>query len=128
MSHKARATLGDRLAAVGDRREGVGLRDDDIPDIDWRMIEGGEIVTLESDQTNSRAFQNVDSFWMARYPVTISQFEAFVQDCFREGAWHLPDGVPSTGLEEPSERSAKARNEPVTKTSPGMRPLPSVTG
>jgi formylglycine-generating enzyme required for sulfatase activity len=99
------------------------------------MIEGGEIglkidQTKESglvsrlkrlvsteDQDGSRPFQNVDSFWMARYPVTISQFEAFVQDCFREGAWHLPDGVPSTGLEEPSERSAKARNEPVTDVS-----------
>ena len=36
LSHEARASAGVRLAILGDRRPGVGLRVDGLPDIDWR--------------------------------------------------------------------------------------------
>ena len=29
---------------------------------------------------------------MARYPVTIVQFQAFLDECYRDGAWQLPAG------------------------------------
>jgi formylglycine-generating enzyme required for sulfatase activity len=31
---------------------------------------------------------------MARYPVTIAQFQAFLDKCHREDGWHLPPGSP----------------------------------
>ena len=46
LGHEARASTGVRLALLGDRRKGVGLRADGLPDIDWRRIDGGE-VTIE---------------------------------------------------------------------------------
>ena len=73
-----------RLDVVGDPRRGVGLIDG-LPDIDWCPIDGGE-VTIEEQR------QVVEPFRMARYPITIAQFRAFVEDCFRDGKWHLPPG------------------------------------
>jgi len=44
LGHEARATLGMRLAYLGDTRRGVGLRGDGLPDIDWCPIEGGKVT------------------------------------------------------------------------------------
>ena len=44
---------------------------------------------------------------MARYPVTIAQFRAFVEDCFRDGKWHLPPGFEGEfPHEEPPQHRA----------------------
>ena len=102
-SHERRALIGDRLALLGDRRKGVGLRDDGLPDIDWRRIDGGE-VTIEIRNENNRDYnaranpieritRSVGSFWMARYPVTITQFRTFLAECFQGGKWQLPPGT-----------------------------------
>ena len=87
-----------RLALLGDRRKGVGRRADGLPDIDWRRIDGGE-VTIEirsSDDANSevinRLTRTIERFWMARYPVTIDHFRAFLGECYRDGTWQLPAG------------------------------------
>lgn len=84
LGHEARAALAERLAVVGDSRRGVGLLNG-LPDIDWCGIDGGE-VTIEGRR------QIVAPFLIARYPVTIAQFRAFVEDCFQGGRWHLPVG------------------------------------
>jgi len=84
LAHQARAALAERLAIVGDPRRGVGLVDG-LPDIDWCLIDGGE-VTIEGRR------QVVEPFRMARYPITVAQFRAFVEDCFRDGEWQLPPG------------------------------------
>ena len=101
LSHAARASLGIRLALIGDRRPGVGLGADGLPDIDWCHVEGGEVtikIRQNPDDPNSTIIdtltRTVASFWIGRYPVTIAQFQAFLADCYRAGEWHLPPGCP----------------------------------
>jgi hypothetical protein len=121
LSHEARASVGARLAILGDRRKGVGLQDDGIPDIDWRRIEAGE-VTIEMqtdlhDPNSDRKLltRTVDAFWMARYPVTIAQFDRFLDDCVQDGHWRMPGGFPMTELASrpPPKRRARFMNHPV---------------
>ncbi len=100
-SHERRALIGDRLALFVDPREGVGLRADGLPDIVWRRIDGGEVtieIRKDPNDLNSevvdRQTRSVSPFWMARYPVTVSQFRVFLAECHRDGEWRLPPGFP----------------------------------
>ena len=68
-------------------RRGIGLGADGLPEIDWVPIAGGT-VKIEGEMVT------VAPFSMARYPVTIAQFCAFVDECFRDGAWQLPPWFP----------------------------------
>ena len=98
-SHERRALIGDRLALFGDRRNGIGLREDGLPDIDWVAIDGGE-VTIEirkdpndpNPEVTDRLTHTVAPFWIARYPVTVAQFRAFLDACHAEDGWRLPPG------------------------------------
>jgi formylglycine-generating enzyme required for sulfatase activity len=100
LNHQARASAGVRLDLLGDRRLGVGLRDG-LPDIDWVWIDGGEVtVEIRSDpndpnsEIKERLTRAVEPFSMARYPLTITQFRAFLQDCYLDDQWRLPPGFP----------------------------------
>ena len=73
--HQRRSAIGERLAAIGDPRSGVGLRADGLPDIVWCAVPGGEIE-LEDDKG---AF-TVQPFYIAKYPITFIQFQAFLDD------------------------------------------------
>lgn len=77
--HTRRATIGERLAVLGDLRPGVGLRPDGLPNIAWCPVPGGE-VTLKDDDGKSLGQFTVEPFYIARYPVTYSQFQAFQDD------------------------------------------------
>jgi formylglycine-generating enzyme required for sulfatase activity len=70
-----RAEAGRVLGHIGDHRKGVGLNERSLPDIDWVRIPPGEI-NLEN---NAGTFQ-VKLFYLARYPVTNAQFQAFIDD------------------------------------------------
>jgi len=101
LSHVARASVGVRLALLGDRREGVGLRANGLPDIDWVGIDGGEpTIEIRSDpndpssEVRERLTRTVGRFQIARYPITLVQFRAFLQDCHRADDWQLPEGFP----------------------------------
>jgi NACHT domain len=59
-----RAEAGRVLGKIGDQRKGVGLNDKALPDIDWIEIPPGEVIL----ENNAGTFQ-VESFYMARYPV-----------------------------------------------------------
>ncbi|HMW55626.1 MULTISPECIES: SUMF1/EgtB/PvdO family nonheme iron enzyme [Candidatus Accumulibacter] len=80
-----RAAIDDRLAMLpeGDRRPGVGLRADGVPDIVWHAIPGGE-VRLEIEAKGlwkrlcGRPSFRVEPFHIARYPVTVAQWRPFV--------------------------------------------------
>lgn len=74
-THQRRAAIGERLAAIGDTRRGVGLRADGLPDIVWCPVPGGEI-TLED---GAGTFP-VQPFYIAKYPITYVQFQAFLDD------------------------------------------------
>ncbi|MEJ2388012.1 MAG: SUMF1/EgtB/PvdO family nonheme iron enzyme [Chromatiaceae bacterium] len=106
LGHEARASVGVRLAVLGDRRPGVGLRADGLPDIAWCEVEGGEVtieIRANPDDANSEVIKtltrHVEPFSIARYPVSVVQFQAFLTDCYRKGddqrgEWRLPDGLP----------------------------------
>jgi len=81
-THQRRSAIGERLAAIGDPRPGVGLRPDGLPDIAWCFVPGGEL------QIGDRTY-TVQPFYVARYPVTYVQFQAFVEapDGFRNPLW-----------------------------------------
>lgn len=79
------------LGQIGDRRAGVGIKDD-IPDIDWVEIPAGKfIVGLSmSDEEAKRlphdnpeypgAEYDLPTYSISRYPITIAQFGAFLKD------------------------------------------------
>jgi hypothetical protein len=101
LGHVARASVGVRLALLGDRRKGVGLRADGLPDIDWRLIEGGEVtIEIRADPFNPNSEvvlilrRVVAPFHIARYPVTVIQFQAFLQNCQWNDKLKLARGFP----------------------------------
>jgi Uncharacterized conserved protein len=122
-SHERRALIGDRLALFGDPRDGVGLdTKSGLPDIVWRRIDGGEVtieIRKDPNDVNSevidRQTRAVGAFRMARYPVTVGQFRAFLAECHRDGEWRLPPGFPvelSASYPPPKPR-ARLDNQPV---------------
>jgi formylglycine-generating enzyme required for sulfatase activity/energy-coupling factor transporter ATP-binding protein EcfA2 len=74
-THQRRLTIGERLAVIGDQRAGVGLTAQGLPDISWCYVEGGRI-RLETEEA-ARVF-DVAPFYIAKYMVTSSQFQAFI--------------------------------------------------
>jgi formylglycine-generating enzyme required for sulfatase activity len=100
-THEHRAMIGVRLDRLGDTRKGVGLREDGLPAIDWVQITGGEVtIEIRADARNpdskitNKLTREVGALQMARYPVTVAQFQAFVRECHDGKRWHLPAGAP----------------------------------
>jgi formylglycine-generating enzyme required for sulfatase activity len=96
-SHEQRATIGVRLSLLGDMRPGVGLGANDLPDIAWREVPGGEI-TLEMERSGKLArflgasrtkTRRVEPFYIGKYPVTWIQYRSFLEadDGFKDTAW-----------------------------------------
>jgi formylglycine-generating enzyme required for sulfatase activity len=56
---------------------------------------------------------------MARYPITIAQFQAFPKHCYRDGTWRLPEGCPVKFPADYPPPKHRARH--------GNRPADSVT-
>jgi formylglycine-generating enzyme required for sulfatase activity len=102
-NHAQRASIGLRLALLGDDRPGVGLRPDGVPDIVWHAIPGGE-VTLELEGSGTRRFEFAP-FHMARYPVTWAQYRAFIE---AEDGYQNPDWWQD--LPGPYSNPARQRN------------------
>ena len=110
IAHERRAMIGVRLDRLGDTRKGVGLLDDGLPDIAWVEIPGGEVTIAVRARDNDpdaevvkTITRSVEPFSMARYPVTVAQFQAFLRECHDGKRWHLPKGAPfnysdSTGI------------------------------
>jgi formylglycine-generating enzyme required for sulfatase activity len=82
---EARAAIGRALGRLNlDRRPGVGLRPDGLPDIALVKIPGGRFLYGEKKKPRS-----VETFWIARYPVTYAQYRAFLEaeDGYRKDDW-----------------------------------------
>ena len=81
-SHQQRMEIGETLATVGDPRPGVGLNDSGMPDIEWYSVDGG-VVNLEGE-----SFE-INPFYIAKYPVTHIQYQAFVEasDGYMNAEW-----------------------------------------
>jgi len=120
LSHEARASAGVRLALLGDQRKGVGLDADGVPDIDWVDIDGGDVtieIREDANNANSKVIdtltRTVNPFRIARYPVTIHQFQAFVDACHSEDGWQLPPGFMDLPADYPPPRHrARFANHP----------------
>ena len=69
-----RLEIGDELDRLGDPRPGVGLTGDGLPDVDWVEIPGGPFVYQDGET------RELPDFWVARYPVTNAQYQAFIDD------------------------------------------------
>lgn len=71
---RARAAIGRAMGRLGlDRRPGVDLRADGLPDIDWVSIPGPQPFIYQGTQ-----HLGLPTFEIARYPVTNAQFQAFI--------------------------------------------------
>jgi hypothetical protein len=134
-THAERAMIGDRLVLLpgGDPRPGVGLGDDGLPDILWCQVPGGEVeLSVEPGRPRLRdRFRGrragrprftVGSFQMAQYPITVAQWQAFLDD---------PDGYDRL-IRYPTAESSQASSAGglTTRRSvwPGWRRWPSATG
>ncbi len=102
LGHEARSSLGRRLALFGDSRPGVGLKSDGSPDISWCKVEGGNVsIYVRTDPTDPKSeikesiTRRIETFWIAQYPVTITQFESFISNCYLNDSWNLPSGSPT---------------------------------
>lgn len=100
---EGRAAVGRALGRLGlDDRVGVGLRKDGLPDIDWVEIPGGELEFIYQEGERRRE----ETFYMARYPVTNRQYQAFLDDAegYAADRWWLgmtePDRAPVQGAWE----------------------------
>lgn len=92
---EGRAAMGRALGRLGlDNRKGVGVDRNGVPDIDWVEIPGGEFVYQKGKR------RTVETFCMARYPVTNGQYQAFLdaEDGYRDDRWWKeltdPDRTP----------------------------------
>lgn len=99
--HQRRATIGDRLAELGDTRPGVGLDQDGLPEILWCRVD-------------PPPGQALPPFRIARYPLTWMQYQAFLEapDGFSHYRWwqgQQPDNPP--------RRRNRADNYPVDNVS-----------
>jgi formylglycine-generating enzyme required for sulfatase activity len=77
----------------------VGLRADGLPDIVWCEVPGGE-VTLEG---NAGTF-TVEPFHIAQYPVTYSQYRAFLE---AEDGYHNPAWWRGLWVDRPPEKPGR---------------------
>jgi formylglycine-generating enzyme required for sulfatase activity len=82
VTDKRRLDVGVLLSAMGDPRPGVGVRNG-LPDIGWASVSLGGSVDIEG------ARKSVSPFFLAKYPVTYAQYEAFVKagGGFNNPAW-----------------------------------------
>ena len=74
------------LSQLGDDRLGVGLNSNGLPDIQWVDIDGkpfimGDSHTLD-DETPSFSCQLINGkpYRISKYPITVKQYKAFIED------------------------------------------------
>jgi len=82
-THERRATIGDRLAEIGDPRPGVGVDARGLPEFVWLAVAAGDI-----DLAGGAGRFSVQPFFISKYPVTWIQYRSFLQ---------ADDGYPKEG-------------------------------
>jgi formylglycine-generating enzyme required for sulfatase activity len=113
--HIRRSWIGERLNMIGDPRPGVGLGPDGVPHIDWCKVElaGKSSVEVEIESVG-KVKVNLP-FNIARYPVTYSQFQAFIEapDGYRNREIDWFEGLAaSDGNKKLVEQRFKFPNHP----------------
>jgi len=114
-----RALCGRVLSLLGDPRPGVGLTPEGLPDIVWCDVPAGEFIfgsdTGNEDGKPSRLI-DLEAFRIAKYPVTLRQYQAFLdaEDGYTNPWWW--DDLSEDGIEQqrgdPGEQTFMFGNSP----------------
>ena len=93
-THGRRLLIGERLDVLMDPRRGVGIDALGTPEIDWCEVDGGTVtVEFRGHRPElgviGRLARDLKPFQIARYPVTVKQYRAFLmaEDGWRDPAW-----------------------------------------
>ncbi len=97
---KERAIAGNALSRLGDRRRGVGVGEDGLPDIAWLPVEAGEFPMGSNAASDEKPIHPVDlnAFAIAKYPITNSQYACFVAATGRKPPEHWRGKTPPDEL------------------------------
>ncbi len=108
-SHQRRLMIGERLSIVGDTRQGVSVRDGGLPDIVWCAVPEG-VITLEDV---AETFI-VESLYMAKYPITYIQFQAFLDasNGYYNDEWWTELSVPYEHRANPARQRFRFNSFP----------------
>ena len=108
LPHQHRAWIGERLAALGDPRPGVGLLPGGAPHLDWAPVSRGEITVERA------GLFGVRPFYAARYLLTYQQYAAFLAaaDGFADDRWWEGLAVDAEGRSAPGDGRFPLPNNP----------------
>jgi formylglycine-generating enzyme required for sulfatase activity len=91
-THKRRLLIGERLDVLGDPRPGIEVDANGTPRIDWCFTPGSTVtisILSNPDDPYSKVedtlLKKVEPFHVARYPITVVQYRAFIM---AEDGWH----------------------------------------
>jgi formylglycine-generating enzyme required for sulfatase activity len=98
---KQRAELGRMLGALGDPRPGI-----DLPSMQWVDVPAGSALVggyhaddpYKTDDDSKRTLIELPGFQIGRYPVTVAQYEAFVNDGGYQQDEYWVEGEDRSGL------------------------------
>ncbi len=110
----ARAAIGRALAQTGlDNRHGVGVRDG-LPDIADLVIPAGSFKYGDKGESdNQPQTLKLPAFRISRYPVTMAQFQCFVDDNgYGDDRWWQDLAADEKHRREPGEQAFKFANHP----------------
>jgi formylglycine-generating enzyme required for sulfatase activity len=119
LSPRQRAAAGDTLARLGDPRPGVLTLDDTAfclvpPGSFWMGSPDEDEMAFDAEKPLRRVKVSY-AYWMARYPVTVAQFDVFVRaggygersywtEAQAAGVWQANGNVKGGGDNEPRDR------------------------
>jgi formylglycine-generating enzyme required for sulfatase activity len=111
VDHARRASIGDHLAALGDRRYGVGVSGNGIPEIAWCLVDVPElrekrkITTAQIEEPGLGLLPVVLPFSIAKYPITYAQMLAFyeAENGYRQDHWWEGMAIPKKMWEQDAE-------------------------
>ena len=98
----------------------MGLRADHLPDIDWVEIPKVDPQTHKSAWTyQNKKHEPLETFWIARYPVTYAQYRAFLEakDGFANPEWWRGLAAPEEDRKRPGEQRFPYWNHPAERVS-----------
>jgi formylglycine-generating enzyme required for sulfatase activity len=84
-THKRRLLIGERLDVLGEHpsRRGVGVDEHGAARLDWCSVSGGRVTISIADDPRSmpraKVTHVVNSFRIARYPITVAQYRGFIE-------------------------------------------------
>jgi len=90
-----RAQIGDRLVAISDRRYGIGVDRNGVPEIAWCLVDlpklrgDSQTAHIEMEEPELGMLPLTIPFNMAKYPIAYTQMQAFyeAEDGYEQDYW-----------------------------------------